>query len=114
MAAAHSIDEINIAITTVGTTTIAAALAGASDEARIKGGNLYFRNKGAVDNTILLDKYVGATTQYEVMEFTLPAGQEQQLVTDISQSGTGSTVRVTTSSTSAIDVTGTRIKKVVT
>ena len=114
MAAVHTIDEINIAITTITTTTIAAALAGANDEARIKAGNLCFRNKGGADNVITLDKYVGGATQYEVMEFTVPAGQEQQLMTDICQKGTGSIVRVTTSSTSAIDVTGTRIKKVVT
>lgn len=107
-----SVEEQNTAITTATTTTIFTALSGANDEARIKKGMLTLRNKGAVENVILVDKYVGGTTQYEMSEFTLSAGEEWQNPWDLAIAGTGSIVRVTTSSTSAIDVVLSFIKVV--
>ena len=114
MATTTTVDEINIAINTATTTTIAGALSGANDYARIKPNNLYFRNRGASTNVITLEKFVDSTTAYEVMEFTLTAEQEKKLPCDISQKGTGSIVRVKTSTTSATDITGTRIHTTVT
>lgn len=110
--ATHSLEEQNTAITTATTTTVFTALAGANDEARIKQGMMIVRNKGAVDNVILVDKYVGGTTQYEMSEYTLSAGEEWVNPWDLAIAGTGSIVRVTTSSASAIDVVVGFIKKV--
>lgn len=110
--ATFSVEEQNTAITTATTTTIFTALASATDEARIKPGMIIIRNKGGAANTILVDKYVGGTTQYEMHEFTLNAGDEWILPSDIALAGTGSIIRVTTSSTSAIDVVLSYIKKV--
>ena len=110
--ATYSLEEQNTAITTATTTTVLTALSAAGDEARIKVGMLTIRNKGAADNTVLVDKYVGGATQYEMSEFTLPAGEEWQNPWDLGVAGTGSIVRVTTSSTSAIDVVLTFMKKV--
>jgi hypothetical protein len=73
---------------------------------------LAIRNKGGADNIILVDKYVGGATQFELSEFTLGAGEEWVNPWDVGIAGTGSILRVTTSSTSAIDVVLTFIKKV--
>lgn len=110
--ATYSIEEQNTAITTATTTTVFTALGGAGDEARIKKGMLTIRNKGAANNIILVDKYVSSATQYEMSEFTLAAGDEWQNPWDLGIAGTTAIVRVTTSSTSAIDVVLTFMKKV--
>jgi hypothetical protein len=109
--ATYSIEQQNTAITTAATTTVFSALGAAADEGRIKAGMMTIRNKGAVDNTITVQKDVSAT-DYELSEFTLQAGEEWQNPWDLAITGTGTIVEVVTSSASAIDVTVGFIKKV--
>ena len=101
--ATYSIEQQNTAITTATTTTVLSALGAAADEGRIKAGMMTIRNKGAASNTITVIKDVSAT-DYEMSEFTLGAGEEWQNPWDTAITGTGTTIEVTSSSTSAIDV----------
>ena len=108
--ATYSVEQQNTAITTATTTTVLSALASADDEARVKPGMLTCRNKGADSNTLTIIKNDG--TQYEITAVTLGAGEEWVNPWDTAITGTGTTLQITTSSTSAIDVCVSFIKKV--
>jgi len=109
--ATYSAEEQNTAITTATTTTILNNLSAAADEARVKAGMITIRNKGAANNTITVQKDVSAT-DFEISEFTLAAGEEWQNPWDMVIAGTASKLEVVTSSTSAVDVIVSYIKKV--
>ena len=113
MAETISVEQQNTAIVLAQTTTVLSALAGANDEARVKAGMMTIRNKGAASNKITVQKDVSAT-DYEISEFTLAAGDEWQNPWDTVLTGTTTILEVVTSSTSAIDVCVSYIKKVVT
>jgi len=66
-------------------------------------GWLTIRNKGAASNTITIIKDISAT-DYEKAEFTLGAGEEWVNPFNAELTGTGMTLEITTSSTSAVDV----------
>jgi protein involved in temperature-dependent protein secretion len=101
--ATYSLESQQTAITTATTTTILDARAAAADEARVKPGMITIRNKGAANNTVTVIKDVSAT-DYEKAEFTLGADEEWVNPWDVICTGTGQSLEVVTSSTSAIDV----------
>ena len=107
--ATYSTEQQNTAITSATTTTILTA-PGANNEARVKAGMINIRNKGAASNTITVQRDVSAT-DYELSEFTLAAGEEWQNPWDMAALSTTTKLEVVTSSTSAIDVCVTFIKK---
>jgi len=108
--ATYSVEQQNTAITTATTTTVFSALGAAADEGRIKQGMMTVRNKGAASNTITVIKNDG--TAYEMSETTLGAGEEWQNPWDTAITGTATTMTLISSSTSALDVTVSFIKKV--
>ena len=110
--ATYSADSQETAITTATTTTILSAPGAATTEKRVKAGMLSIRNKGTADNTITIIVDVSAT-DYEVAEFTL--GAEEKWTNEVDEfilRGTGKSLEITTSSTSAIDVVCGFIQKV--
>ena len=108
--ATYSTEQQNTAITSATTTTILTALGAADDEARVKAGMITMRNKGAASNTITVIKDV-SSTDYEMSEFTLAAGEEWQNPWETMLTGTATKLEVITSSTSAIDVCVSFIKR---
>jgi len=107
-----SLEQQNTAITTATTTTIMNALSGANDEARIKPNMINIRNKGTASNTITIIRDLNGT-DYELNKRVLLAGDEWQNTFDLAITGTGTTLEITTSSTSALDVCLSYIKKAV-
>jgi hypothetical protein len=93
-------------ITSIDTITVWSVIAGANDSTKIGRSQISIRNKGVADNTITLIKTSadGGTVLAEVSEFTLEPEGEWHNPMGINLNGVDEILRVTTTSTSAIDV----------
>ena len=97
-------------ITTAATTDVLGARAAAADEARVKPGMMTVRNIGAASNTMTVIRDVSAT-DYELSEYTIPAGGEWQNPWDKYFVGTTDKLQIITSSTSELHVDVSFIQK---